>query len=74
VTYWLKIAKKHTPHSLFGTFVRMIPCKFFDKSHLARKPVFTLLGTIPVCDGQTDGQTDRHVAISKTALCIAPQG
>ena len=33
-------------------------------------PAFALLGTMLACDGQTDG----HVAIAKTALCIAPHG
>ena len=79
-THWSKIAEKPIPPS-FGTFLWSNPCKFFDDSYLARNlnhwairlcifhdPAFALLGTIPACDRQTDGQTDRHVAVAKTAL------
>jgi len=30
--------------------------------------------TIPACDRQTDGQTDRHVALAKTRTSIASRG
>jgi len=52
-------------------FRRVIPCQKV-KSWSYQDPAFALLYTIPaVIDGQTDGQTDRHVAVAKTALCIA---
>jgi len=35
---------------------------------------FLLFDTIPARDGRTDGQTDRHVAISITRASIASRG
>jgi len=58
------LAKFSTTHTL--TEARLIHlvirwCIFHD-------PAFALLVTIP---GVTDGPTDGHVAVAKTALCIA---
>jgi len=82
VTYLSKIAEKPTPLS-FGTFFggdrlrifrRVIPCQKLDLSDgvdfLFHDPAFAPLGTIPASDTETDG----HVAIAKTALCIATRG
>ena len=66
----------------FGTFLwgdplrifrRLIPCQKLESwgyqtVYTFHDPAFALLGTIPTCDRQTDGQTDRHVAVAKTAL------
>jgi len=38
------------------------------------KDVCILFDRIPACDGQTDGQTDRHLATAESALCIASRG
>ena len=32
--------------------------------------MYNRLDTIPACDGQTDRQTDRHLATASFALCI----
>ena len=79
-TYWSKIAEKPTQLS-FGTFLwgdplrifrRLIRCQKLESWAIRRctfhDPAFALLGTIPACDRQTDGQTDGHVAVAKTAL------
>ena len=46
-------------------------CTFHD-------PAFALLGTIPACDRQTSGRTDRqtdgHVAVAMTRASIALRG
>ena len=77
-TYWSKIAKKPTPLS-FGTFLwgdplrifrRLIPCQKLEswgyQMMYIHDPAFAVLGTIPACDGQTDG----HVAVAKTRYSI----
>ena len=77
-TYWSKIAEKPTPLS-FGTFLwgdplrifrRLIPCQKLDSWGYQictfHDPAFAVLGTIPACDGQTDG----HVAVAKTRYSI----
>jgi len=59
-----------TSHTLPKTTIMglsCIWCTFHD-------PAFALAGTIPACDGRMDGQTDRHVAVAKTALWIGSRG
>ena len=80
-TYWLKIVEKN-PTPSFSTFFGVTLANF-SASHaypetrvmgLSDGIHFTILGTIPACDGQTDGQTDRHVAVAKTRASIASRG
>jgi len=48
----------HTPHASRNAGVDEICC----------------FNTITACGGKWDGQTDRHIAIAFSALCIASRG
>jgi len=83
---WRHIGRKslkNLPHCHLARSLGVTRCEIFDESDLARKWTdgairrcafhnpFALLDIIPAV---TDRRMDGHVAVAKTALCIASRG
>jgi len=86
-----KNASSYPPQSHKSLLLGVTPFEFPDEPHIFKNwnvwaprwwknhdASSIRLDTIPTCDGQTDGRTERrpyrHVAVAKAALCIASSG